>query len=381
MAFSLFKKTEPAAAPAPRPTVDVPVVNGILDVEPLPVVPAPEPEASEPAAEAIEPAAAEPSVRLADDLATAAALLSGAPAPAASEVGTGAEAERAVEAEVEAEAEDETRTEVEAETEVEALTEGEALTEADAPTEAGAEADPVPAKSWQAAEWDEPDWAEPASAVSPVAAEAPTAAVAAVAPPPSAPADPVSAEQARLERERAARREARLAALAPVKEDDPLHPAPAPTAARPVAAPTHRPFGSFGLFLLRAVTAVILFVHGLNGVINPRPVLDVWTNTILPYPRYVALGVSWLQLALALLLLFGLLTRFAGLLLAGLMAATLAFVMWGSWSIFEPGGTGFIGEYELLLAAVGIALLTLGGGAWSFDHLLRRNREQEGLDG
>ena len=293
MAFSLFKKTAPAATPAPRSVTEVPVVNGIID-DPAPVEPVVVEEVIpvEPVAEASE------------------LNLSGLDAAAASLSGS-----RAAEAE-----------------------------------QAGAEEPEVPVEP-----------AEPAAA------------------PAVASDDPVSAEQARLERERAARREARLAALAPVKEDDPLEPAPEPVVVRAAKPATHRLWGSLGLFVLRAVTAAILFVQGLNGVINPRPVLDLWSNTVLPYPRFIAMGVSWLQLAIALLLFFGLLTRLGGLLLAGLMAATLAFVLWGNWSIFEPGGAGFIGEQQLLLAAVGVALLGLGAGAWSFDHLLRRSREREGI--
>ncbi|SMO84191.1 DoxX family protein [Propioniciclava tarda] len=189
----------------------------------------------------------------------------------------------------------------------------------------------------------------------------------------------VTAEQARLERERAARREARMAALAPGAEVDAAPAAPA----APVAPPkrvTDKFSGSFGLFVLRVVTAAILLVHGLNGIINSKPVIDVWSNTVLPYPRYIALGVSIAELAIALMLLFGILTRVAGFLLAGIMGATLAFVMWGPWAVFEPGGMGFIGEHELLLAAVGLALLFVGAGGWSVDYMMRRSRVREGLE-
>ena len=192
--------------------------------------------------------------------------------------------------------------------------------------------------------------------------------------------DATSAEQARLERERAARREARMAALEPVREDDPLAPVvPAAAPAKPVKHVTDRFLGSLGLFALRLVTAAILFVHGLNGIINSKPVVDLWSNTVLPYPRYIALGVSIAEVALAILLVFGLLTRLAGLGIVAIMAATLAFVMWGPWTVFEPGGLGFIGEHELLLAAVGWLLLLLGAGGWSVDYMVRRNRLREGL--
>lgn len=189
--------------------------------------------------------------------------------------------------------------------------------------------------------------------------------------------DGVSEEQARLERERAARREARLAALESVREDDPLQrPAAQAPLVRPARPVTDRFWGSLALFLLRLVTAAILFVHGMNGIINNAPVQTTWANTVLPFPRYIGLGLPWVEVGIALLLVFGVLTRLAGLATLGIMGLTLAFVMWGRWSIFEPGGTGFLGEHELLLAIVGLVLMLLGAGAWSIDYALRRGRRE-----
>jgi len=229
---------------------------------------------------------------------------------------------------------------------------------------------------------------EPVAVVEPPApavVEQPAPELPAAQPEPAASAfglDEVSAEHARLERERQARREARLATLAPVAEEDPLTPEPQPAPVRPIGRTTDRLWASLGLFGLRAATAMIMFVHGLNGAIAPKPVLETWSNTVLPAGavRFVVVGVPWLELLIAALLIVGLATRLAGLALLALMAATLALVMWGPWTIFEPGGTGFLGEHELLLAAVALVFLTLGAGAWSFDYLLRRGREREGLD-
>ena len=228
-----------------------------------------------------------------------------------------------------------------------------------------------------------PDAAEPAQGVDAEPLPEPDPAELAAFAAANAPADEsVTAEQARLERERAARREARLAALAPANDDiAPLMATAQPAApVKPPKKTTDKFFGSLALFLLRVVTAGILFVHGLNGIINSKPVVDTWANTVLPYPRYIALGVSVAEVAVAIMLLFGLLTRFAGLVLFAIMAATLAFVLWGPWSVFEVGGTGFIGEHELLLATVGLLFLILGAGAWSVDYMVRRNRAREGLD-
>lgn len=192
--------------------------------------------------------------------------------------------------------------------------------------------------------------------------------------------DAMSAEQARLDAERAARRQARVAALSQSPTEPVTQAAPAQaTTKRPVKAVTDRFWGSLALFVLRAVSAAILFIHGLNGLLNQAPALEMWSNTVLPFPRYIALGVSVAEVVVAILLLFGLLTRLAGLVQVGLMALILTFVMWGRWSIFEPGGTGFIGEEELLLGAVGLAFLLLGAGGWSLDRAFRKGREREGL--
>lgn len=188
--------------------------------------------------------------------------------------------------------------------------------------------------------------------------------------------DPTSAsireEQERLAAERAARKEARLAALAPA----PTRPAPATPPAKPQRRVTDGFWGSLGLFLLRAVLAFTLGVRGVNSLLNPTPARETFADTILPYPTYVALGVAALQIGLAVLLLLGMLTRLAGLGVTLLNGAILALVVWGAWSIFVEGQPGFLGEHELLMAAAGLLLLFLGAGAWSVDYAFRRRRRK-----
>ena len=55
----------------------------------------------------------------------------------------------------------------------------------------------------------------------------------------------------------------------------------------------------------------------------------------------------------------------------------LAFVMWGPWSPFVPGQPGFLGEFELLLAAVGLLFLLVGAGGWSVDRSFRSARQRD----
>ncbi|CAL8969880.1 hypothetical protein PROP_03269 [Propionicimonas sp. T2.31MG-18] len=183
----------------------------------------------------------------------------------------------------------------------------------------------------------------------------------------------LSEEEQKLAAERAARRDARVAALAA--------PAPMPVVA-PAPVVVHKRtndkfWGSLGLFLLRLVLAGIFAVRGLNILTDIPAAQAQFATTIIPEPGIMAIvtGVACELIALALLL--GLLTRAAGLGIALIAGGALAFVYWGTWSVFVSGRPGFLGEYELLLATVGLLLLLIGGGGWSLDRAFRAGRERD----
>lgn len=201
--------------------------------------------------------------------------------------------------------------------------------------------------------------------------------------------DQVRAEQERLAAERAARREAREAALAPTVE-----PAAAFTAVQSVGtvgqptAPQAQPvvvfrrttdkfFGALGLFLLRLVLAAILGIRGINGLLSPQLAATPWEGNLLPQPQLIGLALSAAGVGIAILLVFGMLTRLAGFGLATIAVSTLVFVKWGDFSPFLPGELGFVGELEVLLAASGLLLLFVGSGGWSVDYGFRRRRSLE----
>ncbi|MFZ2480243.1 MAG: DoxX family protein [Propioniciclava sp.] len=201
----------------------------------------------------------------------------------------------------------------------------------------------------------------------------------------------VSAEHDRLVAERAARRQQRLQALAPKPEPEPLAvataapvvggtirpPAPAPEPVTVVQRSNDKWAGSLGLFLLRWVTAAIMGVHGANKLLNLPAATEVLQSTVLPAPGTLAIVVGAAEIGIAIALVFGLLTRVAGLGVVLIAAGALAFVQWGPWSPFVPGSAGFNGELELLLVAVGVVLLLLGGGGWSVDRGFRGRRTAE----
>ena len=145
---------------------------------------------------------------------------------------------------------------------------------------------------------------------------------------------------------------------------------------RPARVTTDRFFPSLGLFVLRIVLAGILGIASFqilrNGVDATAEFLG---TTLIPEPRLVAWILGFTLGAMALLLVIGLLQRVVGLLLLAVAVGSLVFIRWGNHAIFDMSVEGFIGDKDLLLAAVGLVLLTIGGGAWGIDGAFRRARK------
>ncbi len=179
-------------------------------------------------------------------------------------------------------------------------------------------------------------------------------------------------QQAQLEAERQAR-EQRLGAV-PTSTDNALR-----EDVGPARVTTDRFLPSFGLFVTRIVVAGVL---GLASFQILGSGVDATANFLggypmIPEPRLVAWILGFTLGAMALLLVIGLLQRVVGFLLLVISVATLVFIRWGNFAIFTSGGVwveGFIGDKDLLLAAIGLLLLTIGGGAWGIDGAFRRAR-------
>ena len=150
--------------------------------------------------------------------------------------------------------------------------------------------------------------------------------------------------------------------------------AEASAAAAPAKRTTDRFAGSLGLVLLRIVAAAVVGVLGFQIVTETGPVTDALQSIGVPQADMVAMGVGILALVLAAMILFGLGTRIAAVLLAALAVATLVLFRWGHFNPFVAGRAGFSGDLEFLLAGIGLCLLFVGAGGWSVDAGLRRSR-------
>ncbi len=134
-------------------------------------------------------------------------------------------------------------------------------------------------------------------------------------------------------------------------------------------------FASFGLFVLRLVTAAIIGVVGYQILSDIDATTEFLSQTRIPEPETVSWVLGFGLAGMAVLLVIGLAVRVVGTLLAAVAGGSLAFIRWGSFSPFVEGMEGFLGDLDLLLAAVGILFLTIGGGRWGIDGAFAKARE------
>jgi len=140
--------------------------------------------------------------------------------------------------------------------------------------------------------------------------------------------------------------------------------------------------GSFGLFWLRLVAGAVIGVRAALMLIHVGRTTDWLTGLSVPYPDVIAWAAPIVLLIVAALLVIGFGTRTCGVIVALYAVALLVFVQWGPFNIFQGGPAGdFYGQFELLLAGVGIALAFLGAGGWSIDGHRRLVRAKRKLYG
>ena len=126
---------------------------------------------------------------------------------------------------------------------------------------------------------------------------------------------------------------------------------------------------NFGLLLLRLVVGPVFAFHGYAKIFRGGRLAGTarWFDSIGMRPghlhaRLAAAG----ELATGICITLGLLTPLAGMGLVGLMAVAVWTVHRGHGLLVVANGW----EYNLVLAAIGVALATIGAGEWSLDEAL-----------
>jgi putative oxidoreductase len=133
---------------------------------------------------------------------------------------------------------------------------------------------------------------------------------------------------------------------------------------------------SFAALALRVVLGYIFINHGhpklFKKDFGPRGFSGFLKNLKIPFPLFFSYAVGVSEFFGGLLLVLGLVTRLDAFLIAVIMLIAI-------WKVkFRTGLTakviegGRVGGYELDLSllAIAVALLVVGGGTFSLDHLL-----------
>jgi putative oxidoreductase len=122
------------------------------------------------------------------------------------------------------------------------------------------------------------------------------------------------------------------------------------------------------LLLLRWALGVIFLYHGTPKLFgNPQPYLEFFGK--IGFPPWMAYVAGVVELFGGALLIAGLFTRVAALLLAGQMAVAI-------WKVHLGKGVLAVNEYEfpLTLAVAAFTLGALGAGAISLDRAIFKDK-------
>ncbi len=173
-------------------------------------------------------------------------------------------------------------------------------------------------------------------------------------------------EAARLRREERAARDRQLGkVIASQEEDEPL--------VTPFTTPsTYKGLPSFGFLLFRWIIAAVVGIRAWQHITHLTATQKMWEATVLQSPGTIAWVQIGLEIAITVMLVLGLGTRIAGVLLLVLSVVQLAFVQWGAVNPFQSGSIDFIGIVDVMLAGAGLLLATVGGGAAALDGTIHK---------
>jgi uncharacterized membrane protein YphA (DoxX/SURF4 family) len=176
-------------------------------------------------------------------------------------------------------------------------------------------------------------------------------------------------EAARVRREERATRDRQLGKViaAPDDSDEPL-------VTKFTTPSTYKGLPSLGIVIFRVILAAVVGLRAWQHITHLSATRAMWSATLVPSPGIVTWVQIGLEIAIAVMLLIGLGTRIAGLLLLALSVALLVFVQWGVVNPFQNGAADFIGVVDVLLAGAGVLFATVGGGRIAFDGAIHTGR-------
>jgi len=120
--------------------------------------------------------------------------------------------------------------------------------------------------------------------------------------------------------------------------------------------------------------AGIMAIRATEALVHFSQAKAAWANSILGQPALMATLEIALGYVVALMLILGLGSRVAGLLMMVMYIAVLSFLVWGASNPFSPFSNGFKGEFELLMTGIGLVFLGIGGGGAAVDAAIHRGR-------
>lgn len=126
--------------------------------------------------------------------------------------------------------------------------------------------------------------------------------------------------------------------------------------------PTFLTFGPWGLLALRLVVGLVFLPHGVGKLKNPKALAQGmgWSTA-------AAAFLGFIETASALLMIVGLLTQLAAILLGVVMIGAIYYKI-AKWHKKFTGDGGW--ELDLALFGASVALLLSGGGAWALDRVV-----------
>jgi uncharacterized membrane protein YphA (DoxX/SURF4 family) len=137
----------------------------------------------------------------------------------------------------------------------------------------------------------------------------------------------------------------------------------------------YKPWPSFVLFVFRLLVAAALSIRATQELGHLSATKALWANSVLSSPDLLAVLQIVLEYLIAIMLILGLGTRVAGILMVVVFTAILAFLVWGPGiPVFTSGVNGFLGEYELGMVAIGLLFAGIGGGRAAVDGAVHRAR-------